>query len=562
MKKNILFVLGILFVLCLSNNSVYAKDNPELLKEYFSESQPYKAPSISSICYNNYDTVIYYLNDGYKAEYGNDGQIYALTEEGKIQLTDSKTDIDKAFDSKYTYNREETYYVFVIDNVSYVLDKKTVAFNINIDIDGYNRQQYVLAYCVENGRPVINGMFHGLFETDENGIFVFGKSKLRDEILDFIADYLDGCDYIVTVNDNARQIVWNQKRYREVVKMNDYQLLAAFGFRANYDMVKILNREIPIGLPIGGAVSDVYSSYNKILKGKFVKDKNGNTKYYCNELTEIKVLKDYTDKSSIAHIHVANMSDEDQFKYFNCLKSLKYDVIVNSKKNEYLKDYVVELDNNLYFINKKGNLITSKWVKESSLPSNAGSYHIYSDAYVGKNGQLVTNKWLKKSGKKVYVNENGLIVRHDWVKGPDKKMVWVDQNGIIDSSRTPDEYSVYQKMEKIWNGLERTSRVGICSVFRNYLVKELYGKNAAAKEYKYDWNKIKVGDRIDISPVGGEGHTGLVLYKDEDVLYLFDSNHGYDEMAHYGEAPIYKYEMDHGQWNGFEKASFRLYRYY
>lgn len=418
-------------------------------------------------------------------------------------------------------------------------------------------------YFNDEGKLQGNIRAHGLFDVEESGLYFFYNSELYHDLNKSIRnkyielynsdDYLEQQIEIRTIDleINAPGEM-TAKEIREQVKKdikNDIAYVRNYNYAYEFttnQITDILNRTGSTGagketVKKDGAEKPEY--YKLSVTGRWEKTADGKKKYYCYKAEE---------KTALLSMYSSGNNRIYKGKYYNYFPLDKYDWVNNTLlKDEYVVNRALKIDDEYYVFDSKGNLITSKWIYTgddneinfSNLANNTSDSEECEYIYVGKDGILARNQWVKKDGVKRHLNENGRIDYNIWVKS-NNKGYWVNGDGKLDMSRTDAEYKIAMSMVKMSEKYPQYSKVGSCQSFMNKAIKYVFGTNAKGKTYKYDWNKIKVGDTIAFTLSDGYAHIGMVMAKNDDMITLADSNYDGDNLAYYGRTVISKKTLD------------------
>lgn len=570
--RSLLFTIALLICLAaFSAANASASENPEMFREYFRSHEEIKSELIHSdrlsyIKKNMYENLhwapgtsmlatdheIYELRDGYKAEFGSDGNVYAITGSGRVQLTDSSTDLSK-LGKQSRSDSADPYIIVLINDDAVLLGGKTAAFEIEDSWNGTDGNQ-LLFLCFENGRLLKNGRLHGLFETDENGIFDFDRSTLKQDLLEYVRT--NPKTVVNRSPDNTTGYI-SHDSYENIKDLQGKQFISAF-YEPYIDLDFVLNRTASLNIPIAGAVGKNLDELKTTFKGHFVTTKSGKKKYYCEQYYSRRPITDQTYGIHIRGLvfdcfwvgkvsseFIPNtLSGKEIFENVFWRSSLKYDTVTIKKKNFYLKNTAALIDGEIYFFDSKGRVITSKWIPSDRLPDSyfetdcAEKFYDIpkkaGDIYVNADGHMLKNVWKKRNGQWVHLDADGHMMCNTWTLSKNGKThQWLDQNGHVDRTRSAAEYDLYCKLAELSKTLDPKTKVGICSVFADYLVKYLFGSNAKAKSYSCNWDRIRVGDRIEYNYLYTEGHAAIIMEKTENYIGFADSNAGEDRQPYF-----------------------------
>lgn len=224
----------------------------------------------------------------------------------------------------------------------------------------------------------------------------------------------------------------------------------------------------------------------------------------------------------------------------NCLKNTwdylnGYRVYLDGKGNP-VKDKWKKIDGKFYCFNKKGYLLTSRWIGEyyvDELGCRVTSKRV-GDYYVGKNGKKVKNKWVAG----YYVNSAGKIQKNRWIGGTyvginGKKIAGMNyRNGtvaingscLLGNKSQLNQLVSYAKKELgkpyIWGGNGPNGYD--CSGFINYCYRSIgitlprttyYLYNSGVNIDPNDMSEWQVGDLlVNQGTIDGRGNGHVVMY--------------------------------------------------
>lgn len=429
----------------------------------------------------------------------------------------------------------------------------------------YNTNQAINEYWLyfnEEGKLQGNIRVYGLFDVEESGVYVYYNSELYHDLnkamrkkyielynsddyieqqIAYRTEYLRADSSKLTDKEIRKKVIKDIKSDIEYVKNYNY------AYEYSVDQVTdILNRTGSTGagketVKKEGAKKPEY--YKLSVTGRWEKTKSGKKKYYCYKAEEKTAL---TSMSTFRN----NRTTKGVYYYYFPLD--KYDWANNILfKDEYVVNHALKIDGEYYVFDSKGNMITNKWIYTGegskinfgSLVKNANNSKECEYIYVGKDGVLARNQWVKKDGVKRHLNKDGRMDYNIWIKGKNRSY-WVNGDGKLDLSRTNAEYKIAMKLVKMQQQYPQYSKVGSCQSLMNKAIKFVFGANAKGKTYKYDWNKIRIGDTIAFTLSEGYSHIGMVMAKNDDMITLIDSNYDGDNLAYYGRTVIYKETLD------------------
>lgn len=438
----------------------------------------------------------------------------------------------------------------------------------------YNRKQAIDEYWLyfnEEGKLQGNIRAYGLFDVEESGLYIYKNSELYNDLneamrnkyielyssddyieqqIAYRTEYLRADSSKLTDKEIRAKVTKEIKSEIEDVKIYNY----ASEYTAN-QITDILNRTGSTGAgkeTVKKEGAKIPEYYKLSVKGRWEKSENGKTKYYCNKAVE---------KTALISMYASSLNNRiSKGVYFNYFPLDKYDWVEKILfKDEYITNYALKIDGEYYVFDRNGYMITNKWIYTGEdseinfdiLPKNTSDSGECEYIYVGKDGVIARNQWIKKDGVKRHLNKDGRMDYNTWVKDKNRGY-WVNGDGKLDTSRTNEEYKVAMKLVKMQDKYPQYSNVGSCQSFMNKAIKYVFGASAKGTTYKYDWNKIKVGDTIAFTLTEGYSHIGMVMSKNEDMLTLVDSNYDGDNLAYYGRTVIYKDTLDK-KGNGWAK---------
>ncbi len=437
----------------------------------------------------------------------------------------------------------------------------------------YNRNQAIDDYWLyfnEEGKLQGNIRAYGLFDVEESGLYIYKNSELyhdlnqamRNKYIELYSsdDYIEQQIAYRTEYLRADSSKLTDKEIRAKVKKeikSDIEDVKKHNYASEYttdQITDILNRTGSTGagketVKKEGAKKPEY--YKLSVKGQWEKTENGKTKYYCNKAVE---------KTALISMYVFRNNRISKGVYYNYFPLDKYDWVDKILfKDEYVTNHALKIDGKYYVFDHNGYMITNKWIYTGEdseinfdiLAENTSDSEECEYIYVGKDGIIARNQWVKKDGVKRHLNEDGRMDYNTWVKDKNRGY-WVNGDGKLDPSRTNNEYKVAMKLVKMQDKYPQYSNVGSCQSFMNKAIKFVFGTSAKGKTYKYDWNKIKVGDTIAFTLTEGYSHIGMVMAKNEDMITLVDSNYDGDNLAYYGRTVISKDTLDK-KGNGWAK---------